>query len=167
MIPDPLHPVLVHFPIVLILIGAVVAVTAVFLKRWHLPQIAAVLLALGALGALAAVQTGEEEGEMVFQISEGTESILELHEDWAETTRSLAIVAAILAVVSACLFRFPITSRVFAVVTAMMALAAAYAVAQTGHYGGQLVYQHGVGINVVAGQADAQFVVPRGDRDDH
>ena len=30
-------------------------------------------------------------------------------------------------------------------------MAAAYAVAKTGHYGGQLVYKQGVGINTAAG----------------
>jgi hypothetical protein len=34
-IPSPLHPAIVHFPIVLILLGAVGV--AVFIRRWHLP----------------------------------------------------------------------------------------------------------------------------------
>jgi uncharacterized membrane protein len=34
-------------------------------------------------------------------------------------------------------------------------VAAAYAVAQTGHYGGQLVYKHGVGVNTAAGHNPA------------
>ncbi|MDD5198541.1 MAG: hypothetical protein PHC88_01955 [Terrimicrobiaceae bacterium] len=53
-LPNPLHPAIVHFPIVLILFGTVVAVTAVFLRRWFLPWVAADLLVCGAAGALAA-----------------------------------------------------------------------------------------------------------------
>jgi uncharacterized membrane protein len=167
MLPNPLHPALVHFPIVLILVGAMAAVAAAFLRRWHLPLMAAILLSLGALGALAAVQTGEEEGGLVDLSSESTEAILDEHEDWAETTRSLAIVAAVLAVASACLVRLPRTARAVGAATAIAALAAAYAVAQTGHYGGQLVYGHGVGVNLVAGQADGPVVsAPRHDDDD-
>jgi len=164
--PNPLHPALVHFPIVLILVGAVAAVAAAFLRRGHLPLMAAILLGLGALGALAAVQTGEEEGGLAGMMPESTETILDEHEDWAETTRSLAIVAAILAAASAGLIRFPRTARALGAVTAFAALAAAYAVAQAGHYGGQLVYQHGVGINLAAGQTDGQSDVAPVKEDD-
>ena len=63
-IPNPLHPAVVHFPIVLILFGAAVACAAVVVSRWHLPAIAAVLLGLGAIGAIVATVTGEQEYEM-------------------------------------------------------------------------------------------------------
>jgi uncharacterized membrane protein len=33
------------------------------------------------------------------------------------------------------------------------AIAAAFSVSQAGHYGGQVVYKHGVGINTAAGAA--------------
>lgn len=60
-LPDPLHPAVVHFPVALLLLGAAVAVLAVFVRRWHLPLFAAIALSLGALGAVAATVTGEKE----------------------------------------------------------------------------------------------------------
>jgi uncharacterized membrane protein len=57
-LPSPLHPALVHFPIALILFGAVVAVAAVFIGRRVLPPLSAGLLAAAALGAVAAAWTG-------------------------------------------------------------------------------------------------------------
>lgn len=166
MLPNPLHPAVVHFPIVLILIGAMVAVAAAFAPRWRLPLITAILLGLGALGAIVAAQTGEEEGELANLNSEASETILDQHEDWAETTRTLAIVAALLAAVSVSLFRFPRTARILSAATALVALAASGAVALTGHYGGQLVYRHGVGINLEAGQADGLPVTFTGSGED-
>ena len=167
MIPSPLHPALVHFPIALLLVGAMAAVAAAFLRRWHLPLGAAILLGLGALGALAAVQTGETEGGLAAgMISEPAEQMLDEHEDWAETTRSLAIVAALLAVASASLGRFPRTARVAGAAAALAALCAAYAVAETGHRGGQLVYKYGVGINLAAGQPDKSSASPAAKGDD-
>jgi uncharacterized membrane protein len=149
MIPDPLHPAVVHFPIVLILLGAVVAVVAVFLRRWHLPMLAAIVLVGGAGGALVATWTGEEEAEMAGEISEPADALLEEHEEWGEWTRNVAIVAALLAVGAAGvgLTRHLRVARGIGVATALVAVVAAYSVGMTGHYGGLLVYKHGVGIN--------------------
>lgn len=51
LMPDPLHPAVDHFPIVLILLGAVAAIVAAIWRGGHLPRFGAVLLGLGALGA--------------------------------------------------------------------------------------------------------------------
>jgi uncharacterized membrane protein len=61
-IPNPLHPAVVHFTIVLLLIGAAVAV-CVFVSGWHLAWVAAALLALGAAGSFFAVKTGDSAKE--------------------------------------------------------------------------------------------------------
>ncbi len=154
-IPNPLHPALVHFPIVLILVGAAVAVVAVFLRRWHLPWLAAGLLLAGAAGAVAAAWSGEEADEEIGKLSPQAEEILEEHEEWGERSRNLAIVAGLLAagvVVSA---RFPKISRGLSIATAVAGLSASYAVAVTGHYGGLLVYQHGVGVSTSGSTAPA------------
>ena len=42
--------------------------------------------------------------------------------------------------------RNPRVSRSVAAVTAVVALAASWCVAEAGHYGGRLVYEHGVGV---------------------
>lgn len=151
MIPNPLHPAIVHFPIVLILFGAAAAVVAVFFRRWHLPWLAAGLLAGGALGAFAAAWTGGAEEEIIGELSPQAEQILDKHEEWGERTRNIAILAALLAVASASTLRFPKTARGLGIAAALVAAVAAYAVAETGHYGGQLVYKQGVGINTGAG----------------
>lgn len=100
-LPEPLHPAVVHFPIVLILIGAAVACTAVFFPRWHLPWIAAVLLALGGIGTYIAVETGESEEETAGKLPPVAEQLLDAHEDWAERTLVVAGIAAALAIAAA------------------------------------------------------------------
>ena len=65
LLPDPLHPAVVHFPIVLVLLGTVVGLVAVFWRKQHLSLLAAVALTLGALGAWAAVETGESDGGLL------------------------------------------------------------------------------------------------------
>jgi len=151
-LPSPLHPALVHFPIVLLLLGAIAAVAAAFISRWRTPLIAAVLLSLGAAGSVIAVQTGESDGELVNE-TPAIEAVLELHEEWAERTQIAAIVAALLAVGVVFATRWPVIATGLRVVTAVGAMAATWCVIQTGHYGGQLVYKYGAGVRTITASA--------------
>jgi uncharacterized membrane protein len=170
-LPSPLHPAVVHFPIVLILLGSVVAVAAVFIRRWHLPGTAAALLVLGALGSIVAAQTGKHEGELVGGETPAIESILEQHENWAERTQTAAVIVALLAAGAALATRWPGVTRTLSVLTAASALVATWCVVQTGHYGGQLVYRHGAGVNIApvgtsTGQSAAENKAHRQHDDD-
>ncbi len=142
-IPSPLHPAIVHFPIVFLLLGCVVAVAAAFTRRWNLPLMGAILLALGAAGTVVAVGTGQREGELV---GESAGRILDEHEDWAERTRTVALVAAALAIGAVATGRLPKAARALGACAALASVGAAWSVAETGHRGGQLVYRHGAGV---------------------
>ncbi len=151
MIPDPLHPAVVHFPIVLLLLGAPLAVVSLFLRKYHLPALTAAVLALGGAGALVATWTGEEAAELAGELSGSGEKTLDAHEEWGERARNAGIVAALLAVTSAALGRKPVAGRALGAAAAIAAVGAAFSVAQAGHYGGAVVYKHGVGVNAAAG----------------
>jgi uncharacterized membrane protein len=148
-IPNPLHPAVVHFPIVLIVLGAALSVVAVFWRKGYVPAFAAALLALGALGAWAATQTGESDGGLIENTAAPVETLLEAHENWGKRTLTAAVIAAVVAIGAAALFRFPRTARVVAVAAALAAGAASWAVYETGHRGGALVYRHGAGVSTV------------------
>jgi uncharacterized membrane protein len=164
-IPSPLHPALVHFPIVLILLGTLVVLASVLIRRWHLPWIAAGLLVLGSAGAIAAAWTGGEEEESVGELNSNADQILDEHEKWGERTRNISIVAALLALAAASASRFPVASRAVSIAAACAALASSYCVANAGHYGGQLVYKNGVGINTAAGDSTTNTaLIPSGER---
>lgn len=152
-IPSPLHPAVVHFPIALIIVGMVIAVASIFARRCGMQWAAALLLAAGAVGAMVAVATGEEEAGTVGAISEAAESILEEHEEWAEMARNAAIAAAVLAIAAAAASNVRIAGRGLSAAAAVVSIAAAYSVAQAGHYGGGLVYRHGVGVNTSGADA--------------
>lgn len=165
--PEPLHPATVHFPIALLLLGAAVAVLAVFVRRWHLPLFAAVLLSLGAIGAVAATVTGEEEEEKVEHAIPSAEPVLEEHADWGERARNAGIVAAVFAVIAAVASGRPVAGRALSVLTACAALVAGYSVAQAGHFGGELVYRHGAGVALERGPDTGDKVLPaRGEHEE-
>lgn len=153
---------MVHFPVALILLGALVAVLAVFVRRWHMPLFAAVLLSLGALGAVVAAVTGEEEEERVEHAVPSAEPVLDEHASWGEGARNAGIAAALLAVAAAVLVNKPVAGRLLSLLAACTALVAGYYVAQAGHFGGELVYRYGAGV-MSGGQGPAGARDPVGE----
>ncbi len=155
LVPDPLHPAVVHFPIVLILLGAVAAIVAAFWRGGHLPRFAALLLVLGAVGAWVAVESGESSGGLLETGSPQMETLLDAHETWAKRTFAVTFVAAVAALASALAGRWPLLARAVAVVAAVTSAAAAYAVYETGHRGGALVYRHAAGVELAVNASAA------------
>ncbi len=164
VIPDPLHPALVHFPIVLILLGTGLSILAVFWRKGYVPVFAAALMVMGAVGAWAAVASGKADGGLVENTSAGVATLLDAHETWAERTLTAAAIAAVIAVGSVALFRrFPRAARGFAVAAALAAMVAAWTVYETGHRGGALVYQHGAGVNTALNATEPPAIAQSGE----
>lgn len=165
-IPSPLHPAVVHFPIVMILIGTVAALVAAITSRGHVRVWVAALLVLGALGTMAAVSTGEEDTEAVEQVA-GVKTLLDAHEQWAERTKAVALVAAGLAIAALLTFRWPVLQRGLSFGCALAAVTASVCVYETGHRGGQLVYRHAVGVNRATADPAAVATSPAATRRSH
>jgi uncharacterized membrane protein len=147
-LPSPLHPAIVHFPMALILLGTVTAFATLAFPRAALAWLSAGILAFASLGALAATWSGDEEEEKAEHAGARVERILEEHEEWAERSRNAAMIAMLAAGAAAIsLKRHAVFSRGAAALTAAISLGASWCVVEAGHYGGQLVYQHGVGVS--------------------
>ncbi len=158
-VPDPLHPAVVHFPVALLLVGGLLAWMAVIWRRWALP--AALILSLGAAGAIVAVETGEHEADRLGELSPAADHLLDEHAEAGETARTLGVVTAGLAILSALLGRFVRTARVVALLCALASVGAGWQVAKAGHYGGMMVYHQGVGIREGASIKPAKTADPR------
>ena len=159
MLPNPLHPAIVHFPVVLAFLLPISAAVAIWtirkgarpMRAWMVP------LAIAAglkLSSWVSVQTGENQDEKVERVVQ--EQPLEAHEEAAEAF--LTGSAVILLITAAGLVRGPVgtVSRVAATVGAVALVAGA---AYVGHTGGQLVYKYGAAsayANPVAGGATAR-----------
>jgi hypothetical protein len=143
MLPNPLHPAIVHFPIVLALLfplfigGALWSIRrgAVVRRAWLVPT--AVALALVA-SAWLSVETGEDQSERVEQIVGAAP--LDAHEDLAEAFLTASAAAALLTAAGLLGGKLGRTARVL---TGVGSLALVGLVVQVGHTGGELVYRHG------------------------
>jgi len=143
MLPNPLHPAVVHFPVVLAFLlplfvgGALWAIRrgANARRVWLVPLAVAVAL---SLSAWAAVQTGGAQGERVERVV--SEQAIESHEEMAE---AFFAASAGLAVVALAGLIGGIPGRAARVLTGVGSLAVVGLVARVGHSGGQLVYKYG------------------------
>jgi uncharacterized membrane protein len=165
VLPDPLHPALVHFPIVLMVLLPLVAAGALLAIRrgaapsraWLLPLVTAA--ALGGTAWLA-VETGEGEEEAVEEVV--PEASLHQHEEFAE--RFLLLSGALLAITGAGLARGT-AGRVARGLTLAGSLALVGLGVQVGHSGGNLVYRDGAASAYATGSATTALGAKEGTGD--
>ncbi len=148
---DGLHPLIVHFPIALLLVAPVFIVLALLVGRHStlFMTSALVLMVLGTAASYVAVSTGEAAGKLADRTPE-VNQVLQHHEQLAERTR---LTFTVLTVVFAGLLAGPAVlkrplARVPATVLALLFLgvygAGAIVLANTAHNGGRLVHELGV-----------------------
>jgi uncharacterized membrane protein len=143
MIPDPLHPAIVHFPIVLAVLLPLTAVGALWAIRrgtaprraWTFPLAVAGAL---ALSAFVAVKSGQAQQERVERVV--GDRPLESHEGAAELFLVLSGVLLVIAGVGLAPGAAGRAARIVAALGAVGLLGAGYRV---GASGGDLVYRHG------------------------
>jgi len=149
---DALHPLVVHFPVALLLVAPVLVLLGLVLepKRGRGLLVAAlVLMILGTVAAWVAVQTGEAAGRLADR-TPTINAILEQHEELAETVR--LVFTALTAVFAAVLFVPTLVRRPLgraATTSLLVVYLGFYAVgalllANTAHNGGRLVHEQGV-----------------------
>jgi uncharacterized membrane protein len=167
----PLHPIAVHFPIVL---GIVLPFTALLIwwaiRKEYLQQKAWILVTLIAFiycaSAVVASELGEEDEEKVEKVV--AEKFIEEHEEAAE---SIPWIAGTLFVVSfAGLLRKNSDRARLGI--AVLSLAAIIPLTNAGHTGGELVYQYGAANAHLTGEYKAlvqsgQFYAQNLEEEDH
>ncbi len=159
----PLHPIAVHFPIVL---GSLLPLLALLLwgaiKKDVLPQRVWVLVIIMALAygasAIVAVELGEKDEDKVEEIV--SEKVIEEHEEAAEMIPWIA--GTLLLVSLAGLVKK--NSHSLRLGMAVLSLVALLPLVEAGHTGGELVYQYGAANAHLPAQA---MIIPQkhNDRD--
>jgi uncharacterized membrane protein len=143
MLPDPLHPAIVHFPVVLSFLLPISAAVAIWtirrgskpIRAWMVPLAIAAAL---SLSSWVSVETGEGQDEKIEKVVQ--EQPLDAHEEAAEAFLTGTVVMLVLT--AAGLTRGRIGSA-FRVVAAAGSVALIAGAAYVGHTGGQLVYKYG------------------------
>ncbi len=143
LIPNPLHPAVVHFPIAVSVLLPIFAIGAMWaisrgarpLRAWGM---ATAMYALLSLSAWVSLQTGQSQEDRVERVV--SEAAIGTHEEAAERFLAISVAALVIAGIGLGAGRIGAGARVLATVGSLGMLVAGYDV---GHSGGQLVYVHG------------------------
>ena len=134
-----LHPLIVHFAIVLIIVAAGIQLLNLWLIRKEISWIVAGMLFVGVLAAWVAAKNVHPHTR---DLSDHAKLVLDQHDKWANWTIKSGIVALLLQIAN--LFLFKSKRWALAIVASVLALSA-YSVLRAGHYGSQLVHIEGIG----------------------
>ena len=154
---DAVHPLIVHFPIALLLVAPILIIVGMLLpgQRMGLFIAALGLIAMGTIGTYFAVATGEATGELAKK-TPAIAAILEAHEELAETARLIftALTVIFAAILLGPLFfkrrLGPRTSMVLVVAFLVLYSAGSLVLINVAHEGGRLVHEFGVRAMVTA-----------------
>lgn len=142
-----LHPMIVHFPIALLIVGFLSDLIGILTKREFFTQAGFYLLILGAMGVAAAFISGDQAGSGISE--EGVlKQTLETHEHAASLTIWIVSIAAVFRLALVLLNKF---KGVLKMLSLALFLFAVLSIGRTGFYGGELVYKHAAGVQLDLG----------------
>jgi uncharacterized membrane protein len=165
---DALHPLIIHFPIALLLIAPIFIIVGAALTpakgRSYLIA-AMVLLLVGTAAIFIAVETGEAAGKLA-ERAPGMERVLETHQSLAERTQA---VFSVLSVIFLALLAVPwlvqradtrLTTTILPLAFLVLYSAGALLLVNTAHNGGRLVHEFGVRAMVTSPPTEAADTLP-------
>lgn len=138
-----LHPKIVHFPVVLLILYPFFELAYLLTKKDHYSRSGLAILMLGVLSALFAVLTGNEAAVNWTNWSEQSKAVFNEHQTFANIT--MWYFSVIL------LFRIYLTikkksSKLIKVTITTLAFIGIIFVFLASNYGGKLVFDHGIGV---------------------
>lgn len=134
----PLHPLIVHFPVALLLLGTLVEIASLKFRK-ELNNAGTLLLIAGVISGIAAYMTGDG-GERFAEMHFGeVEGMIHQHESMALTSMLLFGAAAAIKLFTH--FKDTFRQQLLIVVIILSIIGSGF-LAYTGHLGGQIVYQN-------------------------
>ncbi|QKS71285.1 hypothetical protein FLK61_31750 [Paenalkalicoccus suaedae] len=135
LIPEPLHPAVVHLPIALWLVGSLFIVLSLW-KPYFFDRAAMWMLVIGTIGGVISYQSGPNAVGVAFQLyGDSVGEFLGLHQQFAFYSLITYIFTVILLAVNIVL-----DNKYLRWLLILLAIAGAVFVFLTGHYAGRMMY---------------------------
>lgn len=163
-----LHPKVVHFPIALLIVYALLELIGAIFKKNTFTNAAFIILIIGFVGTITAMITGEQAAHLAEEWDEiglMNDAIMpygaiDKHEDWASNTLWFFLFVVVLR--SLFVINFVVKKKYenyFNLVRygfAVLSLVGCFFIYKTGEHGGELVYKHGVGTELIKPDTSSQ-----------
>jgi uncharacterized membrane protein len=157
------HPLLIHFPIALLIVGAICDAIGILGKRDLFLRTGFLLLVLGAFMSILAALTGDHVADTAHHIAGIYDDL-----DWHDTLGTATAIIAVLLTLIRTHFTFKkqFTGTV-QYIYLLFAIGVAILVGASGYTGGRLVYDYGAGthpvIKTLKIEPESPTRVPRSD----
>ena len=135
-----IHPIIVHFPIALIIIATCYDLFWILTKRKISPKKGFWLWAIAFISAWIAIGTGPEHD------ARGNTNVFEYHENLADIATVLSFL--VVAFRAYFIFKKKEILRSLLVVYCLLSLITSVAILSVGYFGGKMVYDQGVGVKM-------------------
>ena len=135
-----IHPIIVHFPIALIIIATCYDLFWIATKRKLSPKKGFWLWAIAFISAWIAIGTGPEHD------ARGNTNVFEYHENLADVATLLSFL--VVAFRAFFIFKKKELLRSLLVVYCLLSLLTSVAILSVGYFGGKMVYDQGVGVKM-------------------
>jgi uncharacterized membrane protein len=143
------HPQLVHFAVVLGVLGVILRIVSLTGKlAWTGPAARAILIAAGLVGYLTA-ESGHQAHGPVERIP-GAAAAVQEHEEWGDRARNALLVVAALELIGLAVGRRKPAGAI-RLAAALAGAAAVWVLYEAGEHGGELVYQYAGGPGIRSG----------------
>ncbi|MEX0721559.1 MAG: DUF2231 domain-containing protein [Balneolaceae bacterium] len=139
-----IHPMIVHFPIAILLLAVIMDVASLFLpKSWWDEKKNLILYAFASVSSVGAFLSGNDAAEKVF-VEADAQRLLTNHADWAEYTVWFLAIYTLLRIGAFVWKKAEIKS--IQVGFTILAFAGVFLVYKTAELGAEMVFGHGVGV---------------------
>lgn len=135
LLSTPIHPLIVHFPIAMLILGTVAQIVALF-KPDFFSKAATWLIAGGFIAGIITYMTGDAAEEYAKAHLSASHDAIETHESFA----LMSLIAFGLVIALKILHHYRPKARSLNIIIILISLVGAVLIGVTGHYGGQLVY---------------------------
>lgn len=138
------HPLLVHFPLALLLLGAIALLAGAVFSNVFFEKMGRIIIVLGTFGGGLAILTGNLADSVVSrQICDPT--VLEAHETNAYITGALFTIASLLIILTYFEILDKFRKHLKLVIIGLSIVGSGFLI-YTGHLGASLVYQQAAGV---------------------
>ena len=144
-----LHPQVVHFTIVLAIVGVAFRLVSLLGRPAFASPAATTLLLLAAASSIVSVRSGTAAHGPVERAPGARPAVME-HEEWGERTQTALLIVGAIEILGLIVRRSPKVRLVHSL-AAVAGLAAVVCVYEAGEHGGELVYGYAGGVGIRSG----------------